>query len=1165
MSQSNFYALLVGVDRYKNPQQAPHLRGCVADVKGTYAFLTTRLGVPEENILLLTSSMDESEAPEHLATRENVIRGWQEHLAQAGAGDQVFFHYSGHGSQARSNDPNEPDGYDETIVPHDSRTPGVYDILDKELGALIDTVEAKEAYVTIFMDCCHSGSGTRAIARGEISPLVRRCPNDERQRPPQTIVAGAATRSARTRGVKQSPSGWEGLTGGHVLLAGCRDEELSHEYRNPETQGWNGATTYFLLKALSNYRQDMTWSEVHDFVQTNVRAVYPQQSPQLEGPANRTIFGGLTSAARPYLLVTEIDGDQHVKVNGGAAVGLSVDSRVAIYAPGDDMDGPPLAEGTVEQSKLDFAWAKLDEPLPADSQVQVTSRVKITALGYGKQSYTVAVDDEAVKTAMGKVADGEPSPFLEPISTAEADVDGLSTTFQVVAQDDGYAILDGTGTQIVAETPPRNEEGAQRVAKLLEHLAIYRNVQLLRNPAPTPLMQGAVSIEAVTYERLSRNYQPYDPEPLQEVGHETVLPPGRKLHLTVRNNTAEPIYMAVFNLTPKHGVYRIQPATRSFDKVAGGEAVYIPGIELDPESVTGVESKEIFKVFASREPLSFDVLQLPELDEGDAREAATRAAGPLADLLNAVRRDGSQTRKVRIDRDDTHDQWITEQLEVTMLLDTETKALESGRTSVEIGTPLDITVEKSTDFSGDLIISSIAQSSRGADIEEQIVLPPGLDNLDAAGIFQPLSLSADTRAVDRGSAGVLALNSEPSQLQSVSDENPLHLELTVEDEPDLQGILPIAFDGEFYYLAGQQAEARTRDVVEAGKRRMALEISHLPLPADAGEVGEGTRTAGKAPTRDLKRTVRLFLYKVIKKELPADTGVRKAHLADDGSPVYAAVSKADVEQANKVALLIHGFTSSTKWFVQRGWPNLSQLDDYDLLLTYDYETFGTSISENGQILARALKDLDFDAGDGVALDIYCHSLGTQVARVLVELAGGHEFVDRVFMGGAPNAGTPLAKGKNLVKWVGTILLNQAGLGPPAFIADWFLRKIIDSAVTVDDLMPDSHYYERINGPGQIWDVPYYVQIGTNSEADQPLDWNKLFSKSNIMQAVDIGLDKLFGGQNDLLVGVRSAQDVRGGDWPELTVAELPGNHFQYFVTEDSIDVFRQWIESGSSQ
>src|SRR3954471_11703375 len=96
---NRFFALLAGIDRYANPHQAPHLRGCVADVEGTYALLTSRFGLPSEQIRLLTLATCRPNHEANLPTLANILAGWKEHFGQAGTGEVVFFHYSGHGSQ----------------------------------------------------------------------------------------------------------------------------------------------------------------------------------------------------------------------------------------------------------------------------------------------------------------------------------------------------------------------------------------------------------------------------------------------------------------------------------------------------------------------------------------------------------------------------------------------------------------------------------------------------------------------------------------------------------------------------------------------------------------------------------------------------------------------------------------------------------------------------------------------------------------------------------------------------------------------------------------------------------------------------------------------------------------------------------------------------------
>ena len=71
------------------------------------------------------------------ATRDGLIRAFRATFADAGPGDTAVFYYSGHGSQQEAPPEHlvfEPDGLDETLVLHDSRADGGYDLADVELG-----------------------------------------------------------------------------------------------------------------------------------------------------------------------------------------------------------------------------------------------------------------------------------------------------------------------------------------------------------------------------------------------------------------------------------------------------------------------------------------------------------------------------------------------------------------------------------------------------------------------------------------------------------------------------------------------------------------------------------------------------------------------------------------------------------------------------------------------------------------------------------------------------------------------------------------------------------------------------------------------------------------------------------------------------------------------
>ncbi len=113
ISSSSFWALLVGIDEYQ-AESVSQLNGCVNDVEAMRIFLMIRLDVPENHIRMLTDQQ---------ATRAAILHSFEEFLIDNPAiafNNQILFHYSGHGSQMKDTTGTEPDGYNETIVPHDS-------------------------------------------------------------------------------------------------------------------------------------------------------------------------------------------------------------------------------------------------------------------------------------------------------------------------------------------------------------------------------------------------------------------------------------------------------------------------------------------------------------------------------------------------------------------------------------------------------------------------------------------------------------------------------------------------------------------------------------------------------------------------------------------------------------------------------------------------------------------------------------------------------------------------------------------------------------------------------------------------------------------------------------------------------------------------------------
>ena len=80
-------AILVGIN-YTN--QSGQLSGCHNDVMNMKKYLVEEQGYLEHNILVLID-----DGNHHYPTREKVIRGLQQLVAQSVPGDSCYFHYSG--------------------------------------------------------------------------------------------------------------------------------------------------------------------------------------------------------------------------------------------------------------------------------------------------------------------------------------------------------------------------------------------------------------------------------------------------------------------------------------------------------------------------------------------------------------------------------------------------------------------------------------------------------------------------------------------------------------------------------------------------------------------------------------------------------------------------------------------------------------------------------------------------------------------------------------------------------------------------------------------------------------------------------------------------------------------------------------------------------------
>ncbi|MCK9570253.1 caspase family protein [Candidatus Pacearchaeota archaeon] len=243
-------ALIIGINDYPT---AP-LQGCVNDAYDYQA----RLQAKGFTCTLLLNSQ---------ATKANILAGINSLVSGVASGDSIALCYSGHGSQVTDSSGDETDNKDEVLCP--ANWPQY--VSDDDLRSIFAGLPSGVT-LDCFLDCCHSGTGTRDINQiGTIRSL-----------PP--IVGKRSKKKSKTKTIVLVP------TLNHILWAGCEDGQTSTELSINGIP--RGAFSYYVGKALAS--TGGTRSQMINYVCTKVAALGLSQIPQLEATQAETLQAPFT-------------------------------------------------------------------------------------------------------------------------------------------------------------------------------------------------------------------------------------------------------------------------------------------------------------------------------------------------------------------------------------------------------------------------------------------------------------------------------------------------------------------------------------------------------------------------------------------------------------------------------------------------------------------------------------------------------------------------------------------------------------------------------------------------------------------------------------------------------------------------------------------------------
>lgn len=616
-------ALLVGVDRYRDPGITA-LRGARNDVEAMRGLLIERHGFAPDAIHTLLG-------PE--ATGDAIVAAFRSRLIDgAGPGTIAVFHFSGHGRRVWDTSGDEPDGWDEAIVPYDAGSDlADAGLVDDVFAPLVDALVARGAAVTLIFDSCYSGSPVRGGA------AVRSAPS----------VGGA-------RGADAAAGAGDVLEGrpGATVIAAAQSTEKAHEVEDAAGQH-HGALTWALVRTLRAAPADATWRAVMAEVRHRVGLVFAQQTPLLGGERpDRVVFERAEKPLPPRSFAVEAAGDR-VRIAAGSLHGVTAGSVFALVGP----DG--AARGRVVVTRVGAASAEARaeggvgagtaaDPPAAPATAGDRSAAATDRPGIGGAPADSAADrpEAAAPTAPADRAPPEAAPAVPPGTRAvevarSGPADRLPVA--VIGAEAGAVAqtLSAAGVRVVDPTEARLR------------VAVDGGVATLLGPDGRPLgepialaARGTVAVvPAVLAAGRWLHLAELTGAPAEGVrftidGGEALAPglararPGDAVRLVVRNDGSRRWYAAVIDVADDGSLAVLWPRPREEAVVEPGEGFTVPAegaLVLHPP-LGRAASRDVVHLILTSRPADFTAL-------GETPRAGSAPAGhPLLGWFTAAER-----------------------------------------------------------------------------------------------------------------------------------------------------------------------------------------------------------------------------------------------------------------------------------------------------------------------------------------------------------------------------------------------------------------------------------------------------------------------------------------------------------------------------------------------
>jgi WD40 repeat protein/pimeloyl-ACP methyl ester carboxylesterase len=931
--------------------------------------------------------------------------------------------------------------------------------------------------------------------------------------------------------------GWNLPAGRHVLLAGCRSNEVARECAHEGKQ--RGIFSQYLLRTLQNTNSALTYRELYKQTSSLVRADIKDQTPQLEAKGEDMELpflgaGGVIAKREPT--VTLSWQNEKWLIDKGAVHGIPVGTELALYPLGSSVDAmrkvanaigrATVVEVLAHQSVVKVSVTDTNQELKHETTYNgVLVNLPLPKLGVCLEGDQAALDAvrEALKTSL----------YVEEVTSA--------AKYRLLATGEQYAITKPADPRpLVQQLKGFSPDNGRRAVQHLEAMARWETAGQLASSPGCRISADEVKMEFYTADKKEKIEESLIRLTYTHDAGKS-KPPCFRMKLS--NHSDKKLFCTVLVLGADYSI-KAPLFQHQGVWIEAGQEFWAFGDKVIPATIKDdywkqgiTEYQDILMLIACTQEFDASLMEQVGLNPPTRNRSISPGKGRLSHLLHKVaQRDIGDVESEELD------EWMTSSITVITTRPQDETPI-SNREEVDLG--LHLKVKPHSALQATVRLSTISQSTR--DVGGN-VLPSEL--LDNSSPFQ----FTNGRGVDPGlsclelklTAGETHDKSETKSWQSVTPENPLKLSVEQKLEEG-EYVLPISFDGEFYIPLGL---GKTKD------NTTEITIERLTDPISQGQ-------------RSLGGSIRIFFRKVFANKLGLDFPypiLSAVSYKNKDKPEYIAKVEevaANVNSANKIILFLHGIIGDTQSIVPCVQEEIKEFGDakslnniYDLVLAFDYENLNTPIQELGQQLGQRLAAVGLGPNHGKTLHIVAHSMGGLVSRSFIEQAGGKHVVQHLIMLGTPNGGSPWSTVQDWAFTALTLGINGLAVsGMPIAALGNLLAGVEAIDVNLDQMKPNSKFLAALR-QSEDPRVPYTIVAG-NTSIIKPVNnessgkFLRLFEKLEKLRKSAVEFPFL-GEPNDIACLVSSIKDLPPDRKFPAQIIEVACNHLVYFSDAEGL-------------